>query len=149
MLWKGHSSLVLFMFQFLLHHFSLGSTKCKGNQDLVMHPFWPHKDVWIQVSVRLHFQSGTVGSEVQQLHLLVAQSFPGDTAEEGMTLDVTHTSTSRTQAIARVKLKQLWSSIMYSEDSVRLNYPVCVLQFWYLEHKPCGCLKPQIWPQWA
>lgn len=40
--------------------------------------------------------------------LLAAQSFPRDAAEEGMTLDVTHTSTSRTQAIASIKLKQLW-----------------------------------------
>lgn len=45
-------------------------------------------------------------------HLLTGQSFPGDAAEEGMTLDVAHTSTSRTQAIASVKLEQLWSSTM-------------------------------------
>lgn len=47
---------------------------------------------------------------VQQLHMLAAESFPGDTAEEGMTLDVANTSTSRTQTMSRVKLKQLWSN---------------------------------------
>lgn len=68
----------------------------------------------------LNSSVGQGGSEVQQLHLLAAQSFPGDAAEEGMTLDVTHTSTSGAQAIASVKLKQLWSSIMESGDTVRL-----------------------------
>lgn len=77
------------------------------NQNLVRHPFWPQEDSWIQVSVQLHFQCRTEGLEGQQLHLLAAQSFPGDTGKEGMTLDVTHTSTSRTQAIASIKLKQL------------------------------------------
>lgn len=114
------------MFQFLLCDFSLGSTERKGNQDLVLHPFWPHKDAWIEVSV--HFQCRTEGSQVQQLHLLAAQSFPGDAAEEGMTLDVTHSSTSGAQAIAGVKLKQLWSSIMESEDTkIKLHCVCCGL----------------------
>ena len=47
------------------------------------------------------------GSQVQWPHLLAAQSFPRDTTEEGMALNVTHTSTSRTQAIAGIELKQL------------------------------------------
>lgn len=48
------------------------------------------------------------------LHLLVAQSFPGDAAEEGMTLDVTHTSTAGAQPVAGVKLEQLWSGILFT-----------------------------------
>lgn len=36
---------------------------------------------------------------------LAAQGLPGDTAEEGMTLDVAHPSTATPQTIACVKLK--------------------------------------------
>lgn len=48
------------------------------------------------------------------LHLLVAQSLPGDAAEEGVTLDVTHTSTAGAQPVAGVKLEQLWSGILFT-----------------------------------
>lgn len=58
-------------------------------------------------------------AKVRRLRLLVAQGFPGDAAEEGMTLDVAHASTSRAQPVARVKLEQLWSSKMFTGHSYR------------------------------
>lgn len=91
------------MFQFLLSFFLLflgEEQNAKETQDLVFHPFRSQSD-------RRERKPGW-------LHLLVAQSFPGDAAEEGMTLDVTHTSTAGAQPVAGVKLEQLWSGILFT-----------------------------------
>lgn len=101
----------------------------------MLHPFWPHEDAWIQAFVLPLPLQDHQDQRYQQLHLLAAQSFPGDAAEEGMTLDVAHTSTSRAQAIASVKLKQLWGSTVESGNTVRLNY--AVLHFSVSEDKTC------------
>lgn len=67
MFWQGHGSPVLFIFQFLFSQFSLGSTKCKGNQDLVLRPFWPHVGVWIQASVRAEGSAGAAPANRSEL----------------------------------------------------------------------------------
>lgn len=43
-------------------HFSLGSTKCKRNQVLLLHPFWPQEDASIQESAYLQFQCSIMGA---------------------------------------------------------------------------------------
>lgn len=50
-----------------------------------------------------------------------------------MALDVTHTSSSRAQAIAGIELKQLWSSIMESGDTSIRSFSVCLFAFWEFE----------------
>lgn len=57
--------------------------------------------------------------------LLAAQSFPGDATEEGMALDVTHTSSSRAQAVAGIELKQLWVAL-WREEILTSDHSVCV-----------------------
>lgn len=107
------------IFSFIVRFFFFWEAQnAKGNQDLVLHPFRPHVDAQIpRFSFTSHAAQRDEGRS--SCNLLAAQSFPGDAAEEGMTLDVTHSSTSRAQAIAGVELEQLWSSIMESGYTVR------------------------------
>lgn len=93
------------LYQFLLCNFSLESTRCNGNQDLVLRPPGATPSC-LDPAERVLFRS--LEQSNRGSRLLVAQRFPRDAAEEGMTLDVTHTSTSRAQAIASIKLKKLW-----------------------------------------
>lgn len=75
----------------------------------------------------------------QQLHRLTAQSFPGDAAEEGVTLDVTHTPSSRAQAIAGVKLQQLWSTVMVTGLVIlQLERWMCVSERPNLSEQGCS-----------
>lgn len=106
------------IFQFYCEIFFLGSTKCKGKPGSGAASIPATRGC---SDPRFSFTSHAAQRDEgrSSCNLLAAQSFPGDAAEEGMTLDVTHSSTSRAQAIAGVELEQLWRSIMESGYTVR------------------------------